>query len=70
MPTTALKNQQFRLAARPVGLPKRSDWERTTEDVREQAEGLAASELGEEACGLVDRGTDTIRTVSHTTYGG
>jgi NADPH-dependent curcumin reductase CurA len=39
MSTTALKNQQFRLAARPVGLPKRSDWEQTTEDVREIADG-------------------------------
>ena len=34
MSTTALKNQQFRLAARPLGMPKRSDWEQTTEDVR------------------------------------
>ncbi|MEJ7806001.1 MAG: NADP-dependent oxidoreductase [Telluria sp.] len=39
MPTTALKNQQFRLAARPVGLPKRSDWEQTTEQVRDLADG-------------------------------
>ncbi|WP_426106699.1 NADP-dependent oxidoreductase [Massilia sp. TSP1-1-2] len=39
MSITALKNQQFRLAARPVGLPKRSDWEQTTEDVREIADG-------------------------------
>ena len=39
MSTTALKNQQFRLAARPVGMPKRSDWEETTEDVREVADG-------------------------------
>ena len=39
MSTTALKNQQFRLAARPVGLPKRSDWEQVTEDVRELADG-------------------------------
>ena len=39
MSTTALKNQQFRLAARPVGMPKRSDWEQTTQDVREVADG-------------------------------
>ena len=39
MPGTALKNQQFLLAARPVGLPKRSDWEQTTQDVREIADG-------------------------------
>ncbi len=39
MPTTALTNQQFRLAARPVGLPKRSDWEQTSEPVREIADG-------------------------------
>jgi len=28
-----LKNKQYRLAARPVGLPKDSDWEFTTEDI-------------------------------------
>jgi NADPH-dependent curcumin reductase CurA len=39
MSTTALKNQQFRLAARPVGMPKRSDWEQTTEEVRAIADG-------------------------------
>ncbi len=39
MPTTALKNQQFRLAARPVGMPKRSDWEQLTEDVRAIGDG-------------------------------
>ncbi len=39
MSTTALKNQQFRLAARPVGLPKRSDWEQTTDDVRAIGDG-------------------------------
>ena len=39
MSTTALKNQQFRLAARPVGMPKRSDWEQTTEDVRALDDG-------------------------------
>ncbi|MFL6659824.1 MAG: NADP-dependent oxidoreductase [Massilia sp.] len=39
MSSTALMNQQFRLAARPVGLPKRSDWQETTEAVRELADG-------------------------------
>jgi len=32
-------NHQFRLAARPVGLPKRSDWNYVEEPVRELAEG-------------------------------
>ncbi|RSZ57458.1 NADP-dependent oxidoreductase [Massilia atriviolacea] len=39
MTTTALMNQQFRLAARPVGMPKRSDWEEITEAVREIGDG-------------------------------
>ncbi|MES2015922.1 MAG: NADP-dependent oxidoreductase [Pseudomonadota bacterium] len=39
MSTTALMNQQFRLAARPMGLPKRSDWQQTTEEVRELLDG-------------------------------
>ena len=33
------RNRQFRLAARPVGLPKDTDWEITEEEVREPAEG-------------------------------
>jgi NADPH-dependent curcumin reductase CurA len=37
--TTSLSNQQFRLAARPVGMPKDSDWQRTSEPVRELADG-------------------------------
>ena len=32
-------NHQFRLATRPVGLPKRSDWALTEEPVAEPAEG-------------------------------
>jgi len=32
-------NHQFRLAARPVGLPKRSDWNYVEEPVREPADG-------------------------------
>jgi NADPH-dependent curcumin reductase CurA len=37
--TTNLSNQQFRLAARPVGMPKDSDWQYTAEPVRELADG-------------------------------
>ena len=33
------QNQQFRLAARPIGLPKASDWSLTTEAVRALNEG-------------------------------
>lgn len=36
---TALTNHQTRLAARPNGMPKRSDWQFTTEPVVEPAEG-------------------------------
>jgi NADPH-dependent curcumin reductase CurA len=32
-------NRQYRLAARPVGLPKRSDWSFTTEKLAEPADG-------------------------------
>ena len=39
MSSSALMNQQFRLAARPVGLPKRSDWEQTSAAVRDIADG-------------------------------
>jgi NADPH-dependent curcumin reductase CurA len=35
----SLINHQYKLAARPVGLPKRSDWNYTQEPVRELAEG-------------------------------
>jgi len=35
----AVANQQIRLAARPEGLPKRTDWEFTTEPTAEPAEG-------------------------------
>ena len=34
-----MNNRQFRLAARPVGLPKRSDWQLTTEPVAQPVEG-------------------------------
>jgi NADPH-dependent curcumin reductase CurA len=34
-----LVNHQFRLAARPVGMPKRDDWNYTSEPVGEPAEG-------------------------------
>ncbi|MDB5839867.1 MAG: NADP-dependent oxidoreductase [Herminiimonas sp.] len=39
MAAPALTNQQFRLAARPVGLPKDSDWEFHSEPVRDPADG-------------------------------
>jgi len=39
MDPTAVMNQQFRLAARPVGLPKASDWNFITEPVREARDG-------------------------------
>jgi NADPH-dependent curcumin reductase CurA len=32
-------NRQFRLAARPVGLPKRTDWNLTEEPVPEPGDG-------------------------------
>src|SRR3954452_17736265 len=38
----SLMNHQFRLAARPVGLPKRTDWNYTTEPLREPAAGEVA----------------------------
>ena len=39
MTTTTLTNQQFRLAARPVGLPKPTDWDLTSEAVRDIVDG-------------------------------
>lgn len=41
-----LINHQIRLAARPVGLPKASDWSHTTEAVCEPAEGGVTSDPG------------------------
>ncbi len=38
-PNASLTNIQFRLAARPVGTPKDSDWSKTSEAVRELNEG-------------------------------
>jgi NADPH-dependent curcumin reductase CurA len=38
-PLATLVNHQVRLAARPVGLPKRTDWQFTEEPVAEPAEG-------------------------------
>ena len=37
--TTTLNNQQYRLAARPIGLPKNSDWSLTTEPLHDLADG-------------------------------
>ena len=39
MNTTALMNHQIRLAARPVGMPKDSDWNHTSEPLRELVDG-------------------------------
>ncbi|HJV50748.1 MAG TPA: NADP-dependent oxidoreductase [Noviherbaspirillum sp.] len=39
MTTTNLTNQQVRLGARPVGMPKRSDWKFASEPVRDIADG-------------------------------
>jgi NADPH-dependent curcumin reductase CurA len=39
MTTTALTNQQFRLAARPVGMPKRADWQDVSEPLRAAGDG-------------------------------
>jgi NADPH-dependent curcumin reductase CurA len=39
MTFTTTTNQQFRLAARPVGLPKPADWQQTSEPVREPQDG-------------------------------
>ena len=39
MTTTTITNQQVRLAARPVGMPKQSDWKFTSESVRDIADG-------------------------------
>jgi NADPH-dependent curcumin reductase CurA len=36
---TQLVNHQIRLAARPVGMPKATDWSHTSEPVTEPAEG-------------------------------
>src|SRR6476661_376834 len=36
---STLTNQQFRLAARPVGMPKPTDWKFTSDPVRELADG-------------------------------
>lgn len=41
----ALTNRQFRLAARPVGLPKPSDWTRTEEPIGEPADGQILVEV-------------------------
>ncbi|HEU4375181.1 MAG TPA: NADP-dependent oxidoreductase, partial [Telluria sp.] len=39
MPATTMTNHQFRLAARPVGLPKPTDWQQSSEPVRAIADG-------------------------------
>jgi NADPH-dependent curcumin reductase CurA len=39
MPASPPTNHQFRLAARPVGLPRKTDWQQVSEPVREIADG-------------------------------
>jgi hypothetical protein len=39
MTTASLTNRQYRLAARPIGLPKTTDWNFTTEAVRDILDG-------------------------------
>ncbi|GAA4016877.1 NADP-dependent oxidoreductase [Actimicrobium antarcticum] len=39
MSTSTLINQQYRLAARPIGMPKPEDWHFTTEPVRDIVDG-------------------------------
>jgi NADPH-dependent curcumin reductase CurA len=41
----ALRNRQYRLAARPVGLPQDSDWELTSEETRAPEEGEVLAEV-------------------------
>jgi len=43
MNSNAQRNRQVRLAARPSGLPKRSDWSFTEEAVRRTVTNLYAS---------------------------
>jgi len=45
MPDTSLINQQFRLAARPVGLPRPGDWQLASEPVRAAADGEVVVKL-------------------------
>jgi hypothetical protein len=42
---TAATNHQFKLAARPLGLPKRSDWDYTSEPMREPRDGEVLVEV-------------------------
>jgi NADPH-dependent curcumin reductase CurA len=42
---SAATNHQFKLAARPLGLPKRSDWDYTSEPVREPRDGEVLVEI-------------------------
>ncbi len=67
--TSALINKQFRLAARPVGLPKPSDWSVTTEPVREITDGEIAVEsiylsLDPAMRGWMNEGKSYIRPVA------
>jgi len=63
-----MKNRQVRLAARPVGLPKRSDWQFTDEAVPEPGDGqfvVAVSHLSLDPAmrGWMNEGKSYIRPV-------
>src|SRR6185369_10438057 len=45
VPTTLATNHQIRLAARPIGLPKATDWQTTSEPVAEPAGGVLVKVL-------------------------
>ena len=65
----ARTNRQVRLGARPVGLPKRSDWKFTEEAVREPAEGELLVEVSHLSLdpamrGWMNEGKSYIRPVA------
>jgi len=67
--TTAATNHQIRLAARPVGLPKATDWQATEEAVREPGDGgvlvqVLALSLDPAMRGWMNEGRSYIRPVA------
>lgn len=69
MSTTALQNQQYRLAARPVGMPKPSDWQVAIESVPDIADGEIVVEtlylsLDPAMRGWMNEGKSYIRPVA------
>ncbi|HVO08287.1 MAG TPA: NADP-dependent oxidoreductase [Burkholderiaceae bacterium] len=68
MAVTSLVNHQIRLAARPAGLPKPSDWQHTDEPVAEPADGgvlvqVLALSLDPAMRGWMNEGRSYIRPV-------